>query len=367
MSRGSLSSLLLSAALILGLAPLADAQTLTLEWDPNPEPYVQGYRLYYGTQSRTYSAHVDVGQHTRYELAGLDPTRTWYFTVRAYTEQGVMSDFSNEVSHTAPPAPYVPHPGPELVWQHDTTRQATVWHMTGPTGSELQGWNWLVPGGVNGWRIRAIADFNGDGTPDLIWQNDNTRQATVWYMGGAAGNILLSWNRLTEADLPGWSLVAAADVNRDGQKDLVWQHDSTREIIVWFMGGSQGHIRQRWTRLDATPEPGLRLAAVRDWDADGVPDFVWQQTTGQVLVSYMGGADGTTFRSWKWLTDRAVSGWRVVGNGDFDGDGFLDLVWQHETTREMTVWYMGPAPGHLFRGWNRLTSAPVPGWTALVR
>ena len=30
-------------------------------------------------------------------------------------------------------------------------------------------------------------DFNGDSQPDLIWQNDSTWQVVVWYMGGWQG------------------------------------------------------------------------------------------------------------------------------------------------------------------------------------
>ena len=42
--------------------------------------------------------------------------------------------------------------------------------------------------GVDGWRLMATGDFNGDGTPDLVWQND-ARQAVVWYMIGSQGSV----------------------------------------------------------------------------------------------------------------------------------------------------------------------------------
>ena len=37
----------------------------------------------------------------------------------------------------------------------------------------------------------ASADFNGDHHPDLLWQNQSTRQVVVWYMGGATGDTYL--------------------------------------------------------------------------------------------------------------------------------------------------------------------------------
>jgi hypothetical protein len=37
--------------------------------------------------------------------------------------------------------------------------------------------------------IVAAADFNGDGTPDLVWQNPPTGAASIWLMGGANGTM----------------------------------------------------------------------------------------------------------------------------------------------------------------------------------
>jgi hypothetical protein len=257
---------------------------------------------------------------------------------------------------------------PDLVWQHDTSRQVTVWYMGGSDGDEFLGWDWLASGTLADWRLRATADFNGDGTPDLVWQHDTTRQATVWYMGGAHGATRLGWNWLTSGDLPGWTLVAAADLNGDAHPDLIWQHDTTRQVIVWFMGGEQGHLLERWTWLVSASLTPWRVAALADFNADGVPDIVWQNdTTRQVTVWYMGGVDGTEFQGWAWLSEKVLAGWRLVGAADVNRDGNPDLVWQNDTTREMTVWYMDEGPDHLLLGWRWLTSAPVPGWTALVR
>ena len=127
---------------------------------------------------------------------------------------------------------------PDLVWQNDTTRQVTVWYMGGAQGATFQGWNYLS-GGAAGWKVVGVADFNGDGVPDLIWQNDTTRAVTVWYMGGAQGATFQGWNYLS-GGAPGWTVVGAADFNGDGVPDLIWQNDTTRAVTVWYMGGAQG-------------------------------------------------------------------------------------------------------------------------------
>ena len=43
----------------------------TFAWDAATDGAVVGYRLYYGTTSGVYTAHVDVGNVTQYSLAGI--------------------------------------------------------------------------------------------------------------------------------------------------------------------------------------------------------------------------------------------------------------------------------------------------------
>ncbi|MCZ2078885.1 MAG: hypothetical protein LC130_28295, partial [Bryobacterales bacterium] len=100
---------------------------------------------------------------------------------------------------------------PDLVWQNDTTREVHAWRMLGAQGN-VYGGSVILTGAVPGWRIAGSHDFNADGRPDLIWQNDTTREAWVWYMGGTEGNTLLGWNRLS-GPVAGWRIAGAADFN----------------------------------------------------------------------------------------------------------------------------------------------------------
>jgi hypothetical protein len=61
-----------------------------------------------------------------------------------------------------------------------------------------------------GWRIVGIGDLNGDGHPDLIWQQDGTNVPVVWYMGGADGSTLLGYKYLSDPQ-PGWRIIAVGE------------------------------------------------------------------------------------------------------------------------------------------------------------
>ena len=88
----------------------ADAASVRLAWDPNPEPDIAGYTLYYGTEPGVYTASVNTGMVTEWQIDGLPESRTYYFAVRAYNTAGQVSDLSTEVSEflaTPVSAPYM--------------------------------------------------------------------------------------------------------------------------------------------------------------------------------------------------------------------------------------------------------------------
>ena len=75
--------------------------TLSLAWDANTEPYVAGYRVYYGTASETYGPPIDVGNVTTYTLKYLITGQTYFVSVTAYATSNEESGFSDEVSAAA--------------------------------------------------------------------------------------------------------------------------------------------------------------------------------------------------------------------------------------------------------------------------
>ena len=76
----------------------AGAAHLDLAWNPNTEPDLAGYRIYYGTASREYVDSIDVGNTTTYGLDGLLEGVTYYIALTAYDTTGNESGFSDEVS-----------------------------------------------------------------------------------------------------------------------------------------------------------------------------------------------------------------------------------------------------------------------------
>jgi hypothetical protein len=81
---------------------------ITFAWDPNKEPNLAGYRVYYGTASGSYDNCVDIGNPPKsssgameYTLTALDRGKKYYIAVIAYDKNNDKSGFSSEVSDVA--------------------------------------------------------------------------------------------------------------------------------------------------------------------------------------------------------------------------------------------------------------------------
>ncbi len=256
---------------------------------------------------------------------------------------------------------------PDLLWQNQATEAVTVNYYTANPAA-IAGWNWLNISGQVGWHVVAAADFDRNGVPDLVWMNDSSRQAVVDYYGGPGGATFLGWAPL-QSGTPGWSVVAAADFDGNGVPDLVWQNDATRQVTVNYYAIANGQAAlSGWTWLNSSGNPGWHVAAAADFDGNGVPDLVWQNdATGQVTVNYYGGPGGATVLGWTWLNQNVMTGWQVVGANDFDGNGVPDLVWQNSQTGQVTVNYYGAAAGQpVLLGWAWLNVNNNAGWRAIV-
>lgn len=92
----------IGVALLLLAAGRAEAQSVTLAWDPNDESDLAGYIIGYGTSSGQNQKTVDVGMATQWSVGGLSAGKTYYFRVFAYNTAGTKSAPSKEVSTTMP-------------------------------------------------------------------------------------------------------------------------------------------------------------------------------------------------------------------------------------------------------------------------
>jgi len=96
------------AFLLVAFSVHANAATVTLSWERNQEPDIAGYKIFYGTASRSYTNIITINDTAHepltrtYSVTGLDEGRTYYFAIKAFDLAGQESEFSDEVSVEIP-------------------------------------------------------------------------------------------------------------------------------------------------------------------------------------------------------------------------------------------------------------------------
>lgn len=247
----------------------------------------------------------------------------------------------------------------DLIWQHATTGSIAAWYVNGynVTGAAPFSTDRVAD---LGWRIAGAGDINGDGPTDLVWQHDVSGRLAVWYLSGVQviSTAPLSIDRVTDTD---WKIRAVGDTNGDGFADLIWQHRTNGGLAVWLMRAAQV-VQTQYLSIDRMTDSNWHVVAAGDVDRDGRADLFWQhQTSGMLGLWLLDGARVvfTTRLSVESVPDTA---WKLRGAGDANGDGRADLFWQHESSGAVGVWYMS---GRFVLEQWRLSGSVVadPGWT----
>jgi hypothetical protein len=221
----------------------------------------------------------------------------------------------------------------DIVWRHQNG-QLAVWYMDGV--NLVQGLR-VNPSPIidTNWKIAGTGDFNNDGKVDILWQHQDGKLA-VWHMDGVnlASAVPLNPGQLSDTN---WKIAGTGDFNRDGKVDILWQHQDGK-LAVWYMDGVN--------LASAVPlNPGQvndtnwKIAGTGDFNRDGKVDILWQHQNGKLAAWYMDGVNLVQGIN-VYPSQISDTNWKIVGTGDPNRDGNVDILWQHQNG-QLAVWYMG--------------------------
>jgi hypothetical protein len=225
---------------------------------------------------------------------------------------------------------------PDVVWQDPVSGSTQVWLMGGANGTSVIG-SVSIPIGAP-WHIVAVGDYNLDGHPDLVGQDPSTGQTRVWFLGGADSSQIMGFADITPANP--WRVVAAADFDKDGHLDLVWQDPVSGQAQIWYLGGPQGTDVLFATNVAMSNSWKIVGAAEFGYGA-GHPGLLWQDPgTGATQIWSLDGSQGTTLFSAYVLG--ASNPWTVCAIADYNRDGTPDIIWQDPNSGTSQIWLLEP-------------------------
>ncbi len=164
-----------------------------------------------------------------------------------------------------------------------------------------------------------LADFNGDGRPDLVISSFALSSVRVFFNDGAGGfGQSFKDVQVSVGELHTTGGVRAADFNRDGKADLVVDASGPRLLL----GDGAGNFTPAGLVVAGKTDAWVEVG---DVNADGAPDLIFSggsTNNGHVAVALNDGAAHFGVPD-----DSPLDGtFNFAGVGDFDGDGRADLA-----------------------------------------
>lgn len=106
-----------------------------------------------------------------------------------------------------------------------------------------------------------------------------------------------------------------------------------------------------------TTDATWQIVATGDFNHDGFSDLIWRNSvTGRNFIWLMAGDQLLAARPLQDITDL---NWQIVGTGDFNGDGETDILWRQTQLGVNGVWFMN---GVLYQSAGSLMPQADLGW-----
>ena len=168
----------------------------------------------------------------------------------------------------------------------------------------------------SGWSVKGTADFDRDGQLDVAVSSATANQ--IWLLKNGAVSSVVDYPNATLAGWVNWSLQGIADVNGDGNKDLLYIKTTGLQDVILLSGVTQvGH-----EYLTGTPDPVQALPAVNAGTDTVQASISYTLSTGVenlTLVNGAGNLNGTGNG-----LDNVIVG--NDGNNVLNGKGGIDTL-----------------------------------------
>lgn len=177
-----------------------------------------------------------------------------------------------------------------------------------------------------GWHVAGTADLNGDGKADMLLRNDNG--AIFDLLGTANGGFTNNGDASFVSVATSWHVAGTGDFNGDGRDDILWRNDNG--TIYDMLGTANGGVTNNGDQSSITVGTAWHVAGIGDFNNDGRDDILWRNDNGAIF-DMLGTSTGGFVNNGDNSSVNMPTSWHVAGIGDFNGDGFDDILWRNDS------------------------------------
>jgi hypothetical protein len=223
------------------------------------------------------------------------------------------------------------------------------------------------------WEIAGTGDFDGDTDTDILWRNYGAGPFSgwnvIWYMNTAGG--ITGYGYLSGITDLGWRIVGTGDFDGDGDTDILWRNCGAGDFagwnVVWYLNGE---TVDGYGYLTGITDLDWRIVGTGDFDLDGDLDILWRyygagDYQGWNAIWYM---NGEGIASYGYLSAISDLAWEIAGTGDFNNDGYMDILWRYYGAGGLQgwncIWYM---QGEGIIGYDYPMAIPDTNWRIVNR
>ena len=175
------------------------------------------------------------------------------------------------------------------------------------------------------WHIQGIGDFNGDGKDDFLLRND-AGWLTQW-IGSPTGGFINNGANVSLLFSNDWKIAGVGDFNGDGRDDFLLRSDAG--WLTEWIGNPNGSFTNNGPNVSLFFSTDWKVVGTGDFNGDGKDDFLLRNSAGW-LTEWTGTENGNFANNGANVSLFFSNDWHVIGTGDFNGDGKDDFLLRND-------------------------------------